>query len=147
MVEGVSIHPLKQIGDDRGMVMHMLRSDAPFFESFGEVYFSTVKRGVIKGWKRHRRMTQNYAVPVGEIRIVIWDDRPDSKTKGTAQEIQVGFGKYGLVHIPPRVWYAFQGAGETAESLVVNVASIPYDPEEAETRPIDVLTVPYRWKP
>ena len=54
MIDGVIITPLKRIGDERGMVLHMLRRDWAIFEDFGEVYFSTVKFGVIKAWKRHK---------------------------------------------------------------------------------------------
>ena len=62
MIEGVVITPLKQYVDERGKVMHMLRSDAPEFKSFGEIYFSSVHAGAIKGWHIHKRMTLNYAV-------------------------------------------------------------------------------------
>ncbi len=146
MIEGVSIYPLKQIGDERGMVMHMLRSDSPFFVGFGEAYFSTVKKGLVKGWKRHRLMIQTFAIPYGEIKFVIWDDRSDSTTKDLIQEIQVGVRKYGLVRIPSMVWYSFQGIGDTSESIIANVASVPYDPMEVEILPIDSVNIPYRWK-
>jgi dTDP-4-dehydrorhamnose 3,5-epimerase-like enzyme len=41
----------------RGSVMHMLRADAEHFQGFGEIYFSTVNPGAIKGWHIHREMT------------------------------------------------------------------------------------------
>ena len=68
MIKGVEIHPLRQIPDERGKVMHMLRRDDPWFDAFGEVYFSVVFPGAIKAWHLHRRMTLNYAVPSGRIR-------------------------------------------------------------------------------
>jgi len=42
VIEGVRVVPLRQIPDERGKVMHMLRADDPHFERFGEIYFSTV---------------------------------------------------------------------------------------------------------
>ena len=75
MIEGVVLHPLRQFIDDRGRTMHMLRNDDPHFRKFGEIYFSGVQRGKIKGWYRHREKTLNYAVPAGLIRVVIYDDR------------------------------------------------------------------------
>ncbi len=143
-VQGVEIHPLRQITDERGSVMHMIRADSPHFQGIGEVYFSVVKAGVVKAWKKHRVMTQNIAVPIGEIRLTIYDDRPDSKTRGALQEIVTGVNHYALVRIPPLVWYGFKGLGKT-ESMLVNCASIPHDPAEAEQADRDSAAIPYNW--
>ena len=42
MIDGVIISPLKQILDERGKVMHMLRGDSEGFVGFGEIYFSVI---------------------------------------------------------------------------------------------------------
>ena len=86
MIEGVITTPLKQIPDDRGMVMHMLRRDSKNFSKFGEIYFSTDYPDKVKGWHLHKKMTLNYAVIFGEIKLVLYDVRPNSKTKGEIQE-------------------------------------------------------------
>ena len=72
MLDGVTVTPLKRIADERGAVLHMLRADDPLFEGIGEIYFSVVRAGVIKAWKRHSRMIQHFAVPSGNIRLVIF---------------------------------------------------------------------------
>lgn len=143
-IDGVLVSPLKQIRDERGMVMHMLRADSPSFSSFGEVYFSVVKPGVVKAWKRHRQMVQNFAVPVGQIKLVIYDDRPGSKTRGVLQEIVTGVEHYGLVQMPPMLWYGFKGVA-AAESMIANCASIPHDPEEVDRVEEGSLLIPYSW--
>ena len=81
-IDGVTTHILRELGDDRGSVLHMLSIHAPDFKRFGECYFSEVMPGAIKAWKMHREQTQNLAVPVGRVRLVIFDDRNCSKTKG-----------------------------------------------------------------
>ena len=83
MIAGVKITPLKQILDERGKIMHMLRCDSPDFMGFGEIYFSCVYPGVIKGWHIHKEMTLNYAVPHGNIKLVLYDDREGSSTRGS----------------------------------------------------------------
>jgi dTDP-4-dehydrorhamnose 3,5-epimerase len=144
-IEGVRVYPLKRIGDERGMVMHMLRADAPHFEGFGEVYFSSVRPGVVKAWKRHRLMTQNFAVPVGEIKLVIYDDREGSVSRGAVQEVAVGGKNYALVRVPPMLWYGFKGMARE-DSLLANCASIPHDPAEAESIAPDSDRIPYSWR-
>jgi dTDP-4-dehydrorhamnose 3,5-epimerase len=129
MIDGVLIHPLRQIPDERGKVMHMLRCDDPHFERFGEIYFSTVYPGAIKGWHLHAEMTIHYAVVSGMIKLVLFDDRERSPTRGELQEIFLGEANYALVKVPPRIWNGFKGIG-TAPSIVANCADIPHRPDE-----------------
>ncbi len=82
MIAGVRVEPLKQIPDERGKILHMMRCDTPGFEKFGEIYFSAVYPGVIKGWHIHKEMTLNYAVPIGHVKMVLYDERPDSVDDG-----------------------------------------------------------------
>lgn len=144
MIAGVVITPLRQIPDERGKVMHMLRSDASHFVSFGETYFSCVYPGAIKAWHRHSRMTLNYAVPHGEIKFVLYDDRPQSATRGEVQELFLGPDHYSLVTVPPMIWNGFKGIG-TEMAIVANCASIPHDPTEIERRDAFDPSIPYDW--
>jgi dTDP-4-dehydrorhamnose 3,5-epimerase len=131
MIDGVSIIPLRQIPDERGKVMHMMRKTDPHFQEFGEVYFSVVFPGAIKGWHLHTRMVINYAVPYGRIKLVLFDERKGSPTYGEVQEIFLGQDNYCLVSVPVGVWNGFKGYGAT-ESIVCNCASIVHDPAEIE---------------
>lgn len=144
MIDGVQVIPLRKIQDERGSVMHMLREDAAHFERFGEIYFSTVYPGVIKGWHIHSRMTLNYAVVVGTIKLVLYDDRPGSPTRGELMELFVGERNYALVRVPPEVWNGFKGVG-TSEALVANCATFAHDPTEIRRlNPFDP-SIPYNW--
>ena len=148
MIEGVKLHPLRQFVDDRGRTMHMLRNDDPHFRAFGEIYFSGVQHGKIKGWYRHREKTLNYAVPVGIIRVVIYDDRSDSSTRGSIDQYLLGedVDDYALLTIPPHLWYGVQGLGP-AISIVANCSDLPNDPNESDRKPPDSPDVPYTWPP
>jgi dTDP-4-dehydrorhamnose 3,5-epimerase len=122
MIDGVVIAPLKRIPDERGAVFHMMKRTDAHFEEFGEIYFSMVYPGVIKGWHLHSRMVINYAVPVGMIKLVLYDDRQGSKTKGELMELFIGEQNYCLVKVPAGVWNGFKGVG-TEPALVANCAS------------------------
>ena len=144
MIEGVTITPLKQFVDERGKVMHMLRSDSDVFQSFGEIYFSLVNPGVVKGWSLHKEMVLNYAVPHGEIKFVLFDPREESSTKGQFQEIYLGGDNYSLVTVPPNIWSSFKGISEFP-SIVANCASIPHDPNESIKKELDDNEINYNW--
>ncbi len=144
MIDGVKITQLKQISDERGSIMHMLRRDHPEFIEFGEIYFSTVHPGVIRGWHLHSKMILNYAVPYGRIKCVLFDDREASPTKGQVSEIFMGSENYVLVTVPPLIWNGFKGVGDVT-SIVANCASIPHDPEEIERLDPFDRSIPYDW--
>ncbi|PIT88136.1 MAG: dTDP-4-dehydrorhamnose 3,5-epimerase [Candidatus Magasanikbacteria bacterium CG10_big_fil_rev_8_21_14_0_10_36_32] len=144
MIQDVIVKPLKKIVDERGCIMHMLKATDPEFKQFGEIYFSTVYPGVIKGWHFHETMTLNYAVIKGNIKLVLFDQRENSQTKGEVQEIFLGDKNYCLVTVPPGIWNGFKGIG-LEEAIVANCATHPHDP--LEIKRVDTFTdqIPYDW--
>jgi dTDP-4-dehydrorhamnose 3,5-epimerase len=143
-IEGIEILPLKIIRDERGAVMHMIRSTDSHFTKFGEIYFSIVNPGVIKGWKKHKEISQNMVVPEGMIQIVFYDERENSKTYGQIKTIEFGVDNYILVKIPPNIWYAFKAVSST-HALIANCTTAPHDPLESESLPLDSNIIPYSW--
>lgn len=145
MIDGVNIKPLKKIPDDRGAIYHMLKSTDPEFIQFGEIYFSKIYPGVVKAWHIHTKMTLNYAVVSGMIKLVLFDNRDESATKGQLEEIFLGDENYSLVTIPPMVWNGFMGIG-TLPAIVANCTDIPHDPEEIQRMdPMETSIFTYDW--
>lgn len=144
MIDGVLVLPLRQIPDERGKIMHMLRHDSPHFEQFGEIYFSVVNPGVIKAWHIHSEMTLNYACVSGMIRLGLYDERENSPTKGESQNIYLGESNYCLVRIPPGVWNGFKGVGVNP-AIVANCSTTAHDPNEiSRLDPFD-NHIPFDW--
>ncbi len=144
MIQGVSLRPLKQIPDERGKVMQMLRRDDPWFDRFGEIYFSLVYPGVVKGWHLHKVMTLNYAVITGRIKLVLYDEREKSPTRGELQEIFSGEDSYCLITVPPNVWNGFKGLG-IQPAVVANCSTDPHDPSEIVRLDPFSDRIPYDW--
>ena len=144
MIEGIKITPLKQIEDERGKVMHMLRNDSKSFTKFGEIYFSTVHPNKVKGWHLHSKMTLNYAAVFGEIKLVLYDVRPNSKTKGQLQEFFLSQKNYKLISVPPLIWSGFMGIGNKT-AIVANCADLPYDETEMKRKSSIDREIPYNW--
>ena len=144
MISGVTVKPLRRIPDERGYIMHMLRSDDPEFDKFGEIYFSLIYPGAIKAWHLHKKMTLNYAVVVGTIKLVLYDGRENSPTRGEIQELYIGQENYHLVQIPPEVWNGFKAVGNQS-AIVANCATLPHDPDEiVRLSPFDP-SIGYDW--
>jgi dTDP-4-dehydrorhamnose 3,5-epimerase len=144
MINGVLVKALSQIPDERGKIMHMLRADDPNFEKFGEIYFSFVYPSAIKAWHLHKKMTLNYAVISGMIKLVLYDPREDSPTKGEIQELFIGEDNYVLVKIPPRIWNGFKGISVNP-AIIANCATIPHHPDEIIRLDPFSKEIPYDW--
>jgi dTDP-4-dehydrorhamnose 3,5-epimerase len=143
-IEGLQVVPLRRIPDERGTIYHMLRSDDPHFKRFGEIYFSSIYPGVIKGWHLHHQMTLNYACIYGRIKLVCYDDRPNSPTRGELTEIFLGPDNYSLVVIPPEVWNGQKGMGVDL-SIVANCATHVHDLTQSERLDPFDNSIPYDW--
>ena len=124
--------------------MHMIRKDSPEFRQFGEVYFSQIHSGAVKAWRRHKQMTQLFAVPRGKIKLVIYDDRPESSTRGNLDILDTGEDNYILIKIPVMLWYGFKGISSES-SLIVNCADLVHDPSEIERKDAHDPSIPYLW--
>lgn len=142
-IEGVLVVPLRRIPDERGMIAHMLREDDAHFSRFGEIYFSWVYPGVVKGWHLHKEMTLFYSVPVGTIKLVLFDAR-EGATKGKVMELFVGAANYSLVKIPPGVWNGFKGVG-VEPAMVANCSDIPHRADEIVRMDPHENEIPYDW--
>lgn len=144
MIKDLQVIPLKRIPDERGTIMHMMRATDPHFQQFGEIYFSTIYNSVIKGWHRHREMTLNYACIFGRIKLVIYDEREGSETKGQLQEIFLGPDNYSLVIIPPGLWNGFKGMSDPY-AIVANCCTHAHDPSRSERLDPFENHIPYNW--
>ncbi len=145
IIDGVIIRPLKKIADERGTIMHGVRSDN-ILNDFGEVYFKKLYFGVVNGWHVHEQLFLNFICIFGMIKLVLYDIRDGSSTKGVLQELFIGEDNYCMVHIPAGVANGSKGIGHPF-SIVTNVASAPHDPGLKYLR-IDPHSgeIPYDWK-
>jgi len=147
MIDGVSVKQLKLVADERGWLMEILRRDWRIFEKFGQVYITAAYPNVVKAWHAHREQTDHLVCVKGLAKLVVYDGRDGSKTKGEINEFIIGEKNPILVKIPPGVWHGFKTIGEET-SLVVNIPSELYnykEPDELRLPP-DTDKIPYDWK-
>lgn len=136
----ILLTPLSRIATPGGDVMHAMKQSDAGYAGFGEAYFSWVCAGAVKAWKRHMRMTMNVIVPVGQVRFVFRSVNAGGGDEFRVEEI--GVDRYAKITVPPGIWFGFQGLG-ASQSLVLNIASIPHDPNEVER--LALSEVNYSW--
>ena len=145
LIDGVKTKKLTVIPDERGWLMEGLRSDDPHYTRFGQMYLSATYPGVVKGWHYHRKQVDNFVCVAGMIKLVIYDDRDGSATRGEINEFFVGDKNPMLVQVPAGVHHGWKCVSEQA-SLVVNCPSELYhyaEPDEVRFPPHG--HVPYDW--
>ncbi len=143
MIKDLIITPLSIIEAEGGNVMHAMKNSDNGFCGFGEAYFSLIKRNAIKGWKRHREMTLNIVVPMGQIKFILFDDYSNFLEPESYREIILSLENYNRITIPPMIWVGFQGQGEDY-SMLVNLANLSHNSEEVDTMKLDKMQ--YDWR-
>jgi len=146
LIEGVGVRRATVVCDERGRLGEILRADDPWFEKFGQVYFTTTYPGVVKAWHFHKKQTDHFYVIKGTIKVALYDSRPQSPTQGVVNELYLGEHCPGLVRIPPGVQHGWMAVGQS-EAYIVNLVSETYnhaDPDEFRT-PAHDNAIPYDW--
>ncbi len=139
MIKDVLITPLDVFETTGGSVMHAMKNIDRGFVDFGEAYFSNINYNSVRAWKRHKKMTLNLVVPVGEIKFILFDNR---NNEGEFQEVIISRSNYCRLTIPPMVWMGFQGLNKNGSTLL-NIANIKHDPNEVDRIEIDKIN--YDW--
>ena len=145
-IEGVQTKTLRVLPDERGRLMEILRCDDPIFRRFGQAYMTSVYPGVVKAWHYHKAQYDNLAVVKGMVKLVLYDDRAGSSTRGELQEFFIGDHNPLLVQVPPNVYHGFKNIG-AEEALVINCATEPYNRSQPDEYRLDPHTpqIPYDW--
>lgn len=146
MIKGVKVKKLNPIPDERGRVMEVLRRDDDLFIKFGQVYITTAYPGVVKAWHYHKKQTDSFAAIHGMMKVVLYDPRLNSPTKGEINEFFMGVHNPILVQIPAGVYHGFKCISEH-EAIMLNCPAEPYNrkkPDEFRLPP-DTSEIPYDW--
>ena len=146
LIDGVRTKLLTVLPDERGRLFEMLRKDDDLFITFGQIYCTTVNPGVVKGWHLHKRQVDHFVCVSGMIKLVAYDGRPRSRTKGRINEFFIGTHSPMLVQIPVGVHHGFKGLTEP-EAIVINIPTEPHHrgrPDEHRLAPHGG-EIPYDW--
>jgi dTDP-4-dehydrorhamnose 3,5-epimerase len=110
------------------------------------VYCFTLRPGFIKGWGLHLKHEDRYFVLRGEMEVVMYDERPDSPTRGQVSSVVLSEYHGRLMNIPAGVWHANRNLGRT-DAVVINFPTIQYDHADPDKfrLPLDTDRIPYRF--
>jgi dTDP-4-dehydrorhamnose 3,5-epimerase len=137
-IDGVrTFAPVTHI-DHRGRVFEIWPEESDYWsEPFVYAYAFTIRPGVTKGWGVHDHKHDRYTLIAGEVLLVLYDDRPESGTRGVIQRIMLAPEAVRQVTIPPGVWHLNVNVGHT-EAQLINFPTLPYDHARPDRRTLPV---------
>ncbi|HEX9987660.1 MAG TPA: dTDP-4-dehydrorhamnose 3,5-epimerase family protein [Chloroflexia bacterium] len=144
-IEGVVAKKLVTHPDERGFFRELIRVNDPFFaEGFAQLSHSLMHPGVVKAWHLHKTQVDWWYVPMGVLKVALYDTRPESPTRGVLQELFMG-GEHGysVLKIPPGVAHGCKAIGGAAH--LIYVTSMIYNTEEELRIAHDDPEIGYDW--
>lgn len=147
MIDGIRVRQQVTQQDHRGTLTEIY-SPQWGFDNIPLVFLYTVtaRPGMIKGWAVHYQQVDRYFFYSGSLKLVLYDARESSPTRGMINELYFSEANRSLVSVPPGVYHAVENVG-TADALMINFPSEPYRHEDPDkyTLPLENDVIPYRF--
>lgn len=142
-IDGVITRRAVVQSDERGTVTEIFSPAWGFTEEeLVYLYQVTIFPGQRKGWVVHEEQDDRLFVDTGALKIVLYDARPDSPTKGMVNEIFAGSANRMLVRVPAGVVHAVVNVG-IDEARFVNLPTRPYNHARPDKIRLPDDAVPY----
>lgn len=148
LIDGVRVREVKNVPKDTGVLVEIYRRDWRLDEGgVDQVFQVTLFPGAFSAWHTHRVTTDRLFANHGQLKIVLYDERPESPTRGRINEFRFGTARPALVVVPPGVWHGVQNLGHEVAS-VLNVVDRAYAYEDPDhwRLPADTAQIPYRFQ-
>lgn len=146
-IAGVELRRLEQKADGRGNLVVLMSDRHGANYVTPHVYMVTAAARSIRAWVYHKRQSDRLAYTQGTIRVVLYDLRPDSPTRGAVNVLDVGAANKVMLTIPPFVVHGVQNLGDQDTSFV-NMPTRAYDPADPDKAriPWNDPRIPYRFE-
>ena len=148
LIDGVALFEMKSVIGHGGWLTEIYRADWKLDDGCVEQVFQTVfEPGAVSAWHAHALTRDRLFVAFGAMRIVLYDARSDSPTRGRLNELRLGSVRPGIVTVPPKVWHGVENlAAERALLLNLVDRSYRYEDPDHYRLPPDTDRIPWRFE-
>lgn len=147
LIDGVQLHEMQNIITRNGTTTEVVRPDWDIGRlAINHMIHVTLRPHALSAWHCHHLQTDRIFVIDGTLRIVLFDDREGSPTKGKLDVLHLSPLRPATILIPPFVWHGIQNLENRASSFI-NFFDRAYcyeDPDEWRL-PADTDAIPYRF--
>jgi dTDP-4-dehydrorhamnose 3,5-epimerase len=146
-IEGVMLREVKNVLTPDGALVEIFRRDWQLGDEVGQVFQKSLSPHRVSAWHAHEHTTDRLFVNVGRARIVLYDARTESGTRGLVNELILGEARPGLLVVPPKVWHGVQNVSpETTFLLNLVDRAYRYEDPDHWKLPPDSSEIPYRFE-
>ena len=135
-IDKIKIEKYNVVNNKNGKILKILNNKQSNLKFYKDAYFSFVKFGKIKGWKKHTRMTMTLVVPVGKVKFVFYDE-------DNFRSIVIGDNRFYKIIVPPNIWFSFKGISK-GSNVVFNLANLKHNDKEVVRKRNNEIK--YNWK-
>ena len=147
LIDGVQIHEMSNIITRNGVTTELVRPEWEIGSiAIRHMIHVTLHAHAISAWHCHHLQTDRIFVTEGTLRVVLFDDRDGSPTKGKINVLHLSRLRPSTLLIPPFVWHGIQNI-EHQTSGFINFFDHAYcyeNPDEWRL-PADTDAIPYRF--
>lgn len=149
LIDGVQLHEMQNIITRNGITTEVARPDWDIGRlAINHMIHVSLRAHAISAWHCHHLQNDRIFVTEGTLRIVLFDDRDGSPTKGKLDVFHLSRMRPTTLLIPPFVWHGIQNLENQASSFVnfFDRAYCHENPDEWRL-PADTDAIPYRFAP
>jgi len=106
----------------KGDIFKILDKKSENYFGFGELYITSLKKGISKGWNLHKKMVLNLIVIKGKVRFVMKKNNKINKTT-------LSHNKKEILTIKSNVWIKMINL-DSSTSEIINFANLKYNKNE-----------------
>lgn len=145
-IEGVVLKDLVTHRDERGFFREIIRVTDEFFqEGFGQWSHSLMYQATAKAWHIHQKQIDWWYVPIGVLKVALFDTRENSPTHSVLMEFLMGENQPAqVVKIPPGVAHGCRCISGPAHLFYVT--SNVYNPADEGRIPHNDPSIGYDWQ-
>lgn len=148
LIDGVKIKEVKNVMKEGGVLTEIFRKDwALDSGKVDQVFTVALDPGGLSAWHAHEHTVDRFFVNRGKLKVVLYDSREGSPTKGQINEFRIGEHRPTLIIIPPKVWHGVMNlSSQPTHMLNLTDAAYEYEDPDHWRLPHDSPQIPYQFK-
>jgi dTDP-4-dehydrorhamnose 3,5-epimerase len=147
LIDGVRVREVRNVVTHNGITTELFRTDWGIVDyDVTQIIHVALRGGAVSAWHMHELKTDHLFVVGGHIKVVLYDDREGSSTRGRVDVFNLSPTRPQLLVVPPSVWHGVQNLS-TEVSTFVNFFDREYDYKDPDDwrLPPDTTEIPYRF--
>jgi dTDP-4-dehydrorhamnose 3,5-epimerase len=147
LIDGVQVREVRNVVTSNGITTELFRRDWGIVDyEIPQIIHVALRGGAVSAWHMHRHKTDHLFVVGGHLKVVLYDDRADSRTHGQVDVFMLSPMRPQLLVVPAAIWHGVENLSNEV-STFVNFFDREYDYEDPDDwrLPPDTTEIPYRF--